>query len=414
MGQGEHVQPADIRNARLYLTGLAASLIGNSAMSLVAGIWVKSLTGSSAQAGLVSACIYAPSLAGPIAGLIADRVDRRRWLVAINLAAAAVMLTLLTVRSAGETWVLFVAMTAYGIEEVLSDPAESALFAQLLPQSLRLRINGWRLSIQEAGRLVAPLLGAGLFALVGGGAVASLDAVTFVIAAATTARLRLPTPTSSTTGPDSAPTTRPPGWWRELSAGIAHIRATPQLRHLFIAGAAVMAISGVGVAAQYSLVAALHKRPAFLGVLSGALGVSSIVASVSAARAIAAVGERRLALAGLTAFVVGESLQAVGTIPTAIAGRLVLGFALPWVFLAVLNLTQRLTPLELQGRVAAAVTFALFGPGAPMQALGSWLISQTGFREVYVGSASATAIVAAWLVRAGRTDDQPAGSVSPE
>jgi hypothetical protein len=175
-----------------------------------------------------------------------------------------------------------------------------------------------------------------------------------------------------------------------------------------------MAISGVGVAAQYSLVAALHERPAFLGVLSGVLGASSILASITAARAIAALGERTLALTGLTAFVVGESLQAVGTIPTAIAGRLVLGFALPWVFLAVLNLTQRLTPLELQGRVAAAVTFALFGPGAPMQALGSWLISQTGFREVYLGSAIATAIVAAWLARAGRPDAQLAGSVSPE
>ena len=50
------------RNGRLYLIGLATSLVGNSAMTLVAGIWVKSLTGSSAQAGLVSALVYAPPL----------------------------------------------------------------------------------------------------------------------------------------------------------------------------------------------------------------------------------------------------------------------------------------------------------------------------------------------------------------
>jgi hypothetical protein len=42
------------RNARLYLIGLAASLLGNSAMSLAAGIWEKSLTGSSTGVGLVS------------------------------------------------------------------------------------------------------------------------------------------------------------------------------------------------------------------------------------------------------------------------------------------------------------------------------------------------------------------------
>jgi hypothetical protein len=42
----------------------------------------------------------------------------------------------------------------------------------MLPVGIRQRVNGWRLGIQETGRLVAPLLGAGLFSLVGGGAVA--------------------------------------------------------------------------------------------------------------------------------------------------------------------------------------------------------------------------------------------------
>src|SRR5579862_4272014 len=67
-------------NARWYFAGLAGSLLGNSAMSLVAGIWVKSLTGSSSQAGLVSACIYAGTMSAPVAGLVADRLPRRRIL----------------------------------------------------------------------------------------------------------------------------------------------------------------------------------------------------------------------------------------------------------------------------------------------------------------------------------------------
>jgi hypothetical protein len=50
--------PADLRNARLYLTGLRCSVIGSMSLSLVAGIWVKSLTESSSEAGLVSACVY--------------------------------------------------------------------------------------------------------------------------------------------------------------------------------------------------------------------------------------------------------------------------------------------------------------------------------------------------------------------
>ncbi len=58
------------RNGTVYLTGLGCSMIGNSALSLVAGIWVKSLTGSSSAAAVVSVCIYAPSLLGPLAGLL--------------------------------------------------------------------------------------------------------------------------------------------------------------------------------------------------------------------------------------------------------------------------------------------------------------------------------------------------------
>ena len=63
------------------------------------------------------------------------------------------------------------------------DPAEDALFAEIFSDEFRRRINGWRLTIQETGRLAAPLLGAGLFVLLGGGAVAALDAATFVVAA---------------------------------------------------------------------------------------------------------------------------------------------------------------------------------------------------------------------------------------
>jgi hypothetical protein len=58
---------------------------------------------------------HAPTLAGPVAGAVADRVRRRRFLIALR------------------------------------------------------GLNGWRLGLQEAGRLVSPLFGAGLFALAGGG-----------------------------------------------------------------------------------------------------------------------------------------------------------------------------------------------------------------------------------------------------
>jgi len=378
----------DRRNARLYLTGLAASLLGNSAMSLVAGIWVKSLTGSSAQAGLVSACVYAPSLAGPIAGMIVDRVRRQRWLIGVNLASAVSILSLLTVRSVHQVWVIYVAMIAYGIEIILTDPAEDALFAEMLPHQLRQSMNGWRLGIQETGRLLAPLIGAGLFTLVGGGPVAALDAMTFVVAAAMVSRLQL------------APTTPAPTrhrWLTELTAGVRHIRLTCELRRVVLAATGVMAVSGVGVAAQYSLVTSLGQPPAFLGLLSAALGAGSIIAALTSDRILTRLGERRLAIAGLINFVGGNLLRATGWLPAVVIGSIVLGFALPWAFLAVINLAQRATPIALQGRVSAAVILALFGPQAPTQALGALLITHATYRQTYIASALVAGLIAVWL-----------------
>ena len=169
-----------------------------------------------------------------------------------------------------------------------------------------------------------------------------------------------------------------------------------------------MAISAVGVAAQFSLVSAVGERPAFLGVFSAVLGAGSIIAALTSGKLLGRVGVRGLALAGLIDFAAGNLLRATGMLPLALAGTLVLGFALPWAYLAVLNLAQRETPNELQGRVSAAVTLALFGPQAPLQALGSVLITLVGFAAIYVGLALVTLALAAWLA----TRPAPANGLS--
>ncbi|HEY2281678.1 MAG TPA: MFS transporter [Streptosporangiaceae bacterium] len=387
----------DRRNARWYLVGLAASLLGDNAMSLVAGIWVKSLTGSSAAAGLVSACIYAPSLFGPAAGLLADRVSRRRLLLGLNTASAAIVLALLAVRSAAQVWLIFAVMVWSGIQLVASDPAENALFAEMLPLELRQRLNGWRLGLQETGRLVAPPVGAALFAVVGGGNVAAFDSVTFVVAALTITRLRLREP---------APRPRATNWRADVLAGLVHVRRTPALARLLATGGFVIVLSGLLVAAQFSLVQAIGEPPAFLGVLSACLGAGSVVASLVSSRLLRCVGERGLAVLGMGDFVVGTALRATGLLPCAVAGTLTLGFALPWIFLAILSLAQRSTPLELQGRVSAVVTLALFGPQAPLQALGSLAIRYVTYQQLFAGGAAVALLAAvAYLVWSRRTPE---------
>jgi hypothetical protein len=393
---GDDIAAAERRNGRLYLTGLAVSVIGDNAMSLAAGIWVKSLTGSSSEAALVSVCVYAPSLAGPLAGVVADRVRRRRFLIWLNLVSAALVLPALAVGGPGSVWIIFAVMTWYGIQLTLSGPAEDALFAVMLSKDLRQQLNGWLLGFQETGRLVSPLVGAGLFALVGGGTVSVFDAITFLVAAVLLSRIRLR---------ETRPVRQPKHWRADLLAGFGHIRQTPELRRLLPAASVVMSFSAVLVAAQYSLVQGVGEPPSFLGVFSAGLGAGSVVASLVSGRLLRSAGERWLAAAGMANFALGNAMRAAGWLPLAIAGSVVLGFALPWLFLALLNLAQRCTPPELQGRVSAAVILVFFGPQAPLQALGALAIRYATYQQLYLagaGVAVATAIVFTWTSRVRR------------
>lgn len=378
------------RNARRYLLALAASLVGNSAMSLVAGIWVKSLTGSDSAAGLVAVGIYAPSLAAPVVGAWVDRVRRRPLLVAVNLASAVALLPLLLVRTADQAWIIFAVMVAYGISLVVVDPAENALFAVMFPRDVRQRINGLRLALQEGGRVVAPLVGAGLFALAGGGTVAAVDAATFVVAAVAVARLELhePTPIRPTTS-----------WRDQLAAGVRHVRTDVVLWPTVVAAGIAMVVAGIATPAQYALVEALGRPPAYLGVLGGVLGAASIVAGVTSARMIGWVGELRLVVWGLCNGALGWALVATTSLPMVLLGTAVLGFTLPWVVVAVVNLAQRRTPDELQGRVSATITMALFASQPVAQALGAGAIGIADHRVVYVFAVVAALGTAAWLVR---------------
>lgn len=243
---------------------------------------------------------------------------------------------------------------------------------------------------------MSPLFGAGLFVLVGGGTVSVFDAITFVVAAVMLSRIRLR---------EARPVPQPRRWRANLVAGFGHIRRSPELRRLLPAAAVVMNFSAVLVAAQYSLVQGVGEPPSFLGVFSAGLGAGSIIASVVSGRLLRSVGESRLAVLGMADFAVGNVMRAAGWLPLAIAGSVVLGFALPWLFLALLNIAQRCTPPELQGRVSAAVTLAFFGPQAPLQALGALAIRYATYQQLYLAGAAVAVATAIAFTSTGRQHD---------
>src|SRR5947208_9678477 len=168
-----------IRDARIFLAGWTLSVFGDWAMFIVLGVWAKDLTDSNSAAGLVFFALAAPSLFSPLAGVVVDRLSRRRVMIWTYCAEAVAILSLLFVHDRGDIWIVYAVTVFYGAAGTLAGSARSALMTVILPRDLLGEANGVFQTVREGLRLVAPLVGAGIYAATGGGAVAVLDCATF-------------------------------------------------------------------------------------------------------------------------------------------------------------------------------------------------------------------------------------------
>ncbi|GGL93854.1 MFS transporter [Streptomyces fumigatiscleroticus] len=384
------------RNAALYLGGVLVSGFGDSAMSLAAGIWVRTLTGSDSLAALVGFCIWLPTFAGPAIGAVADRVRRRPLLIATSLTLAAVMTAPLAVRSQEDVWLLFGVLTLVGTGMVLTDAAEIALVAAAVPTELHGDFNGLVRTAVESTKLLAPLAGAGLFTAFGGPVVALLDAVSFVLAAAAFRLMRVQ---------EAAPARRVKrrAWTAETAEGARHLRH-PVLLPLVVTGGTAMVLSSLSSTATYAVLdAGLHRPPAFAGVLTAVQGLGSVVGGLAAGTLMRRMSERTFAAAGLALFALGVLTRATPWLPVVIGGSLANGLGLPCPLIAALTAVQRETPDELLGRVAATANTLMYAPTGLALLLGSGLVAVLDHRVQILASGLIGLAVAATLVVTGRT-----------
>jgi MFS family permease len=158
-------------------------------------VWVLQVTGSSLVTATVFLVGLLPGLVvGPLAGVLVDRWDRRRTLVAVSLAQAAFLLPLLAVDGRHRLWVVYLVMAAEAALAQLNDPARNALVPTLVARDdlvganalIGLNANLARLAGSPLGGLLVEL--AGLPGLVIG------DAVSFLVGAALLGLVRQPSP----------------------------------------------------------------------------------------------------------------------------------------------------------------------------------------------------------------------------
>src|SRR5262249_24829272 len=183
-----------VREARIFLWGWAVSVFGAWSMFIVLGVWAKDLTGSNTAAGLVFFFLAAPSLLSPLAGVVVDRMSRRKVMMWTYVGEAVVILSLLFVHYRRHIWLGYAGTLFYGAGVALAGSARSALMTVILPRDLLGEANGIFQSVREGLRLIAPLVGAGIYAAIGGGAVAVLDCASFVAVVAALLLIRTPEP----------------------------------------------------------------------------------------------------------------------------------------------------------------------------------------------------------------------------
>ena len=194
-------QLARHRDFRLLFAGHVTSLFGDRALFVVLGIWALELTGSTGAGGIAFGFLAVAGFLAPIAGVIADRFPRRHVLIGNDLATAVIVLALLFVNDSGDVWIIYAVALIYGFSQQVGAAARSGLVAGMLPDELLAQANGVLESARSGIRIAAPVAGAGLYVLSGGGLVAIVDAGTFVISAAALSLVRAPDIARAKRGP---------------------------------------------------------------------------------------------------------------------------------------------------------------------------------------------------------------------
>ena len=363
------------RNYRRLAIGQTLTQFGDFALMIVLAIWVKSLTGSSALAGLVFLAIGIPALASPLLGVMIDRFPRRRVMIVNDVLSAAAVMSLVLVGGREDVWIIFAVAVVYGLSSVVTFAARAGLLVSMLPDDLLGEANGVLASAGQGVRIAAPLVGAGLFAIWGGPAVAAFDAATFLASAGLLWLVR---------SPDLVPTPERTSFLDELMAGVRHIWATPELRRIVTIVCVVMTMVGLTEVAFFEVVdRGLHRPPAFICVLATIQGIGAIAGGLTAGATLRRVGEAGVAAAGLGAFAVGFALVAVAALPTVALGAIVAGVGNAFFAVGFETLMQRRTAPGLQGRVFGAADAVIALPATLSLAVGAAIVSTVDYRATF-------------------------------
>jgi len=370
----------NVRFLRLWI-GQGTSFVGDAVSMVALVVLVVQITGSASAVGGALVARLLPTIASPLAGVLADRVDRRIVLVASDLARAVLVLGLVFARDLATIYILVFLM---GLARTVFNPTVRAAFPSVVGGGDLTRANALISGTFSVSETAGPALGGLLVATVGVDAAFVLDAVTYLISAVLLSLTPLARPQREEDGA---------GFGEDLKAGFTYL-AGARVPLAIVLGAFLTVLTiNITIPAEVFLARETFKAGnAGYGLLVGLYGGGMVLGSAL----MAALGDRirLLPFYFVGVFVSALALVGVGLSPAfvfALGALVVVGVANGMENVTTDTILQKRVPDAFLGRVFS-VRFLGFSIGEVFAyGMGGAIVDASGARFTYLLAGAATA-----------------------
>jgi len=358
------------------------SNVGSWMQTVALGYVVTHRSHDPLWAGAVAAAAFIPiGVLSPLGGALADRLDRRRWLIVTTLAETvfAALLALLSATGHAPSWALLAVAFFGGVAAAVGFPTYQAMIPDLVPADDLLGAVSLSSAQFNLGRVIGPVL-AGVVLVAGSAAWAfAVNAVSFGAVVGALVLVTLPAPTRHSD--------RRGGILHRIAEGARVAAAEPGCRSAIILIGIVALIGSPFIALVPAMaINGLGRGAGGYALLLGAQGVGAVGAALALAPLARALGGR-LVVGALVAFPL--ALVGYGLAPSlwsATAAILVVGACYIGVLTGLNTVVQRRAPTEFRGRVLGLYMMVL-GVVYPIGAVAEGAIAHVvGIRAVTVVS----------------------------
>jgi MFS family permease len=398
-----------VRNFRLFFLGQSVSQAGTWVQMIAQTLLVLKLTGSGVALGLVTACQFLPILVlGPWAGLIADRVDKRRLMLGTQATMMVLAFVLGALTITGHVGVAQVYLLAglTGVANAFDNPTRRSFVTQMVPTDHVANAVSLTSALMTGSRIAGPALAGLLIATVGYGWCFLLNGATFV--AVIVGLLRMDTSDLRV----SPPLPRGKGQVRE---GLRYVRARPELRIPLLMVAVVGTLAfNFQVLVPLLATRTLEGDAGTYTLLSSLMSAGSLCGSLFVARRASI--DLRLIVAACAAFGVATAVFSVSpNLAVALVAIVAVGATGLAFMSSCMTVIQLRSDAVMLGRVNALYTMVFLGSTPIGGPIAGWVAEHVGIRAGLGLGAAATLAAAAWGWRVlqrngvpGRRDDEAA------